>query len=65
MVDNYQQLFEDRDFCLEALRWCLLVVARVGMLNSTATTDIFVKHWTTFADTNATLSRDLGVAEEE
>jgi hypothetical protein len=64
MSDNFQQVFEDREFVREAMRWCLLVVVRVGLLNNPETADLFMKRWTTFSDTNETLSRDLGICPE-
>lgn len=64
MSDNFQQAFEDREFVRESMRWCLLVVARVGLLNSPETADLFMKRWTTLSDTNETLSRDLGICSE-
>lgn len=64
LVENYQQLFEDREFCRDALRWCLLVVARIGLHSRAGLGDQFVYFWTTIADTNATLSEALGVPRE-
>ncbi|UAK23844.1 hypothetical protein [Sphingomonas nostoxanthinifaciens] len=64
LVENYQTLFEDREFCRDALRWCLLVIARVGLHAQVGRGDQFVEHWTTIADTNATLSDALGVPRE-
>ncbi len=64
LVENSQQLFEDREFCREALRWCLLVVARIGLHAGAGRGDQFVLFWTTIADTNATLSEALGIPPE-
>ena len=64
VADNFQQAFEDREFVREAMRWCLLVVARVGLLNNPETADLFMNRWTTFSDTNESLSRDLGISED-
>lgn len=64
LVDNQQQLFEDRDFCREALRWCLLVIARIGEHAAGGPNDGFVLRWTTLNDTNATLSEALGIPAE-
>ena len=63
LFDNPQKLFEDREFCREALRWCLLVVARVGERGN-PTDQRFVEFWTRISDTNATLSAALGVPED-
>jgi hypothetical protein len=65
MSNNFQQVFEDREFCLQALRWCLLVVARIGLLNNPETANLFMKRWTTFYETNATLSKVLGIPEND
>lgn len=63
MVDNPQKLFEDRDFCREALRWCLLVIARIGIhaAGNNVPNERFVWQWTSLADTNAALSDALGI----
>lgn len=61
LVDNQQKLFEDRDFCHEALRWCLLVIARIGDHAAGGPNEQFVQQWTSLADTNATLSEALGI----
>lgn len=61
LFDNPQKLFEDREFCREALRWCLLVVARVGVRGNPTDTR-FVEFWTGVSDTNADLSVALGIA---
>lgn len=63
MCDNFQQVFEDREFCLEALLWCLIVVARIGLLNNVETANAFMLRWSSFNDNNATLSEKLGVSE--
>lgn len=60
LFDNRQKLFEDREFCREALRWCLLVVARIGLRGSPADAR-FVEFWTGISDTNDSLSSALGV----
>ena len=65
MVENFQMVFEDRDFCREALRWCLLVIARIGIHAAEgAPNDHFVQHWTSIADTNTMLSAALDVPEQ-
>lgn len=61
MSDNFQQLFEDREYVREALRWCLLVVARVGLLAGSETGSGFVMRWTSLTDSNETLSEQLGI----
>lgn len=61
LVDNQQKLFEDREYCREALRWCLLVVARIGVHSGAAEHSQFVNYWTKIADTNETISAALGI----
>ncbi|WP_137752784.1 hypothetical protein [Sphingopyxis sp. L1A2A] len=64
VFDNQQKLFEDREFCREALRWCLLIVARIGVRGS-PTDSRFVEFWTGISDTNDTLSAALGVPPDD
>jgi len=62
MVENEQQMFENRDLCREALCWCLLVIARIGMLaRGSQADDHFVWYWTSLSETNASLSAALNV----
>lgn len=64
VFDNPQKLFEDREFCREAIRWCLLIVARIGVRGS-PTDSRFVEFWTGISDTNETLSTALGVPPDD
>lgn len=64
MVDNFQRAFEDQEFCRDALCWCALIIARIGMLQN-PTSDYFVTRWTTLHETNKTLSDALGIPELE
>ncbi|EQB32542.1 hypothetical protein [Sphingobium ummariense] len=64
MVDNFQRAFEDRLFCREALQWCLLVIARIGMLQWPDNPDPFMQMWTSIPDTNTTLSDALGISKD-
>src|SRR3546814_248454 len=64
VFDNQQKLFEDREFCREALRWCLLIVARIGVRGSPMDSR-FVEFWTGISDTNDTLSAALGVPPDD
>src|SRR3546814_11760151 len=64
LFDNPQKLFEDREFCREALRWCLLIVARIGMRGNPDDAR-FVEFWTGISDTNETLrSEERRVGKE-
>lgn len=60
MVENRQQIFEDFDFCIETLRWALLVIARVGE-HVAGKNDWFVWRWTTIQTNNEQLSDLLGI----
>jgi hypothetical protein len=60
MVQNFQQAFEDRELCREALRWCLLVVARIGIA-AHEMGDMFVNYWTGITESDASLSEALGI----
>jgi hypothetical protein len=62
MVENFQQVFEDRQFVLESLQWCLLTVARIGLASNDSSGDRFLSFWTTIGDTNDSLSSALGVS---
>jgi|LNAP01.1.fsa_nt_gb hypothetical protein len=59
-VDNQQKLFENREFCRETLRWCLLVIARIGVHSGSTRWD-FVYNWSMIHETNESLSNYLGI----
>lgn len=63
VTDNFQTAFQDLEFCREALSWCLLVVARVGVLQWPTEPDAFLLQWTGLGETNAEISAELGVPE--
>lgn len=58
LVENRQALFENQQFCREALMWCLLVVARIGEAAGNADSSAFVLYWT--GNHNLSLSDILG-----
>jgi hypothetical protein len=60
LAENPQKLFEDSEYCREALRWCLLVIARIGVHSGTTRWD-FVYNWTMISETNETLSEALDI----
>lgn len=60
MVEHPHMLFEDHEFVQEALRWCLLILARIGLLGS-PNFDGFMLFWTGLREDNDTLSESLGV----
>jgi hypothetical protein len=62
MIENFQQVFQDRQFVLESLQWCMLTIARVGLAADDGYRDKFLAFWTTLADTNDSLSAALGVS---
>jgi hypothetical protein len=62
--DNFQRAFEDQDFCRTALNWCLLVVARIGVLQWPGEPDAFILRWTSLGETNASLSAALSLPED-
>lgn len=47
LVENRHALFEDAQFCREALFWCLLVVVRIGQAAGEEGGPGFLFHWTT------------------
>lgn len=59
-AENEQKRFEDSEYCREALRWCLLVIARIGVHSGTTRWD-FVYNWTMISETNETLSEALNI----
>ena len=61
MVQNFQQAFEDHELCRDGLRWCLLVVSRIGMAAGEMG-DMFVTYWTGVHESDASLSEALGIA---
>jgi len=61
LVQNFQEVFQDREFCREALRWCLLVIARIGLAAHDGRRHLFVNFWTTLGDNDASLSEALGI----
>lgn len=64
IVENRQALFEDRQLCLEALYWCLLVVARIGQVRGDADLNGFMFHWTgIYGFSLSKLLKVLGVPE--
>lgn len=46
LVENRHSLFEDSQFCREALFWCLLVVVRIGQAAGEEGGPGFIFHWT-------------------
>jgi hypothetical protein len=46
LVQNFQAIFEDRRFCIEALTWCRLLVSRIALAAGVVDTGGFIFHWT-------------------
>ena len=46
LVESRQALFEDHQFCREALLWCLLVIARIAVARGHEDISGFMFHWT-------------------
>ncbi|TPI37396.1 hypothetical protein FJ414_13665 [Mesorhizobium sp. B3-1-6] len=62
LVENRQALFEDQQFCREALLWCLLVVARVAESRGHLDISAFMFHWTAnWGLTTPAILQELGL----
>lgn len=46
LVENPQSIFENEQYCREALNWCLLVIARIGQASGVQNIGGFLFHWT-------------------
>ena len=46
LVENPQAIFEDVQFCHEALMWCLLVIARIAQTRGNDEVSGFMFYWT-------------------
>jgi hypothetical protein len=65
LVENRQALFEDIDFCREALNQCLLLVARVAQSIGVEFVPSFLFHWTGHYEISLqTILSELGLPEE-
>ena len=61
LVQNFQAQFENRDFCYETMKWCLVVVCRVGSLAGATPNEAFCRRWTGISIDNEYLSTSLGI----
>ena len=62
LVESPHAIFEEAQFCCEALMWCLLAVARVGQSRETGDVSGFLFHWTgIFGLTLPMIEKKLGL----
>lgn len=62
LTENRQAVFEDEQFCREALFWCLLVIASVGQASGNKNSEGFIFHWTAnYGLTMAMIQSELGI----